>query len=129
MARYLGTDGEVTVGSALGQILSFSIEESADVQSSGEMGSNYKFAESGQIEWSGSCEVVYDPADAGQSALTVGAAISSAVFYPLGNSSGQPSMTGNIVVGSVSLPVTAGELVKQTFSFTGNGALTHGTVA
>ncbi len=127
--RYTGKDGEINVGSGVGQITSFTFEDSCDVQSSGEMGSQWKHAEPGQIEWSGSLEVVYDPDDAGQSTFVTGAKISNAIFYPLGNTTGMPSITGNIVVGSASLPVTAGELMKRTISFTGNGAYTEDTVA
>ncbi len=129
MPDYIGSNGAIDVGSAVGQLVSFSLSQSNGVVDNTVMGSSWKDSRAGMNEWSGQMEVLWDPSDAGQDALYVGAEIDGVKFRPQGNSASNSEFTGGIIVSSAELPVSIGELIKQTVSFSGRGALVEGVIA
>lgn len=126
-----GNDGVVKVNTgsavAVGEIQRFSYEESQAVAESGAMGDTYEDFLGGLKAWRGDCTVWWDPSDAGQTALTVGAEVTME-FYPQGDASADKYRSGTALVENVGVTSDKGSVVEQTFTFRGKGALSSATV-
>ena len=119
MATYLGEDGEVTVdGNAIAQIESWTYNEEGSKVPTPYMGATAIVELSGKPRVNGRIRCWYDPTDStGQGALTQGSQV-ALVLYPLGNSSGNPTLTiavADIDTVVLETPVEGG--VSQEFSF------------
>ena len=129
MSTISGNDGEFDLDSTVvGSIIEFGIEESAATERKDVMGDAWQGQGVGKKSWSGSMTVLYDRADAGQNAVVIGAE-GTANFYPEGNASTKEKMSGAIVVTNVGHAQNQDDRVRQTFQFTGNGALTRSTIS
>lgn len=130
MAVYKGREGTAKVGgSTIGEVISWDCTVTANLQDSTRMGDNFTKDEQVHGSWSGSFEVFWDPADAGQSAAFNGANIigdrMAVALYPRGISLFPAvSITGTVTIEEMSMPQSHGELVKRTFKYKGYGAPT-----
>ena len=128
MATHLGKEGTVQVGSnAIGEIRSFSIDESIDVVEDTSMGDSSKTYLASIKDFSGSVDVLYDEADTnGQTALSVGSSV-TLNFAPEGTTSGDVKLTGTAIVTGKSVSSSFDGLVESTITVQGTGGLTTTT--
>jgi len=129
MANHKGSEGSVYVGAvAIGELKSWSLSVSANTIDDSVLTDLWQTNQSGQQAWSGSCECFWDELDTtGQGALLIGATLTMN-FYAEGNTSGDRYYTGSAIVTSIEYGASIDEMVNASFSFTGNGVLTFGTV-
>jgi len=129
MANHTGTAGLVKIGSTtIGELRSYSLSESAGTVEDTTLGDSAKTYKAGQTTFSGSCEMFWDEADAGQSAVSIGSEV-VLNLYPEADDNGATYATGTVIVTEIGVSAAIEGMVEQTFSFTGSGALTWGTVA
>lgn len=130
MATHTGVDGIIKVGSnAVAELRDWSYTETASTIPDTNMNDTWETHLAGTKSWSGQANAMWDETDTtGQGALTVGASV-SLTFYPEGATTGDTTAAGTATVTSVGVAVPSNGVVTRSFSFTGNGALTHGTAA
>lgn len=132
MAKIHGHGGVLKVGGVSGDILghlqSWNVDPQATVTSGYSMGEAWESNESTVKKWSGSAECYFDPADAAQIALDVGDRV-ELHFYPGGTTTGATYRSGFAIVSGTPISASKDGWVSITFNFTGDGALTAGTVA
>ena len=128
MATHLGKEGTVQVGSnAIGEIRSFSIDETIDTVEDTSMGDASKSYLASIKDFSGSVDVLYDETDTnGQTALAVGSSV-TLNFAPEGSDSGDVKLTGTAIVTGKSITSTFDGLVESTITVQGTGGLTTTT--
>lgn len=128
MATYIGKSGAVYSGAtAIAEIKDWSVESTAEVVADTVMGDDWATNKVTQKSWTASFNAFWDKSDSGQGALDVGAEITINV-YPEGNTSSLTEITGTCLITSVSTSASMDGLVEASFSVTGSGALTVGTV-
>lgn len=129
MATFKGKDGVVRVGAnAVGEVRSFSVDETAQTTDTTSMGDDYTTHEVIVKEWSGSCEVWFDDTDTnGQNALVNGASVDLS-FLMEGATSGSHLLQGTATVTQRNISSSREGIVECSFSFQGNGPLTEGAV-
>jgi len=124
---YSGNDGVVKVGtSPVGEMVSWDVEETAETYDCTTMGDEWERHIAGRKKWTASITLRWDPNDAGQTALTVGTAV-SLKLYPAGDATGSEQLSGNATVTKVGRSVNKDDVVERTIELAGNGALTIGT--
>lgn len=129
MTTYSGQNGTVSAGgSAVGEVTSFSVEETGDTLEDTAMGDEWRTNKPGLKSWSGSLEARLDPADTGQNAMEVGDSV-ALLLYPSGNTSGHRSISGTATVTGRTEGAEMEGIVALSLSFQGNGALTKTTVS
>jgi predicted secreted protein len=129
MATHTGSEGTVKVGSsAIAEIRSFSIEETADTLEDTTLGDTARTYKSSLTSFSGSVDVLWDETDSsGQGALTIGASV-TLNLYPEGDDAGDTYITGSAIVTGRSISSSYDGLVEMSITVQGNGALTSTTV-
>ena len=129
MTTYFGDDGNVQIGaSAIGEVRSWSLEESADaVEDTAMDGTGQRTYKAGKTSWSGSITAWWDEDDVGQLAMTSGAE-GTVDLFPRGNVSGAEHMTGTIVVTGITSSGEHDGIIERSFTFQGSGALSKPTV-
>ena len=128
MAVHHGKEGEVVVdGSAVGELVSFTIETTGDVVESTKMSDAAKSFVAGRTSFSGTLEMHFDETDSPQTSLVAGASIAF-ILLPEGNASGDRSFSGTGIVTGMSVNNSMDAIVSRTVTFQGTGALTIGTV-
>ncbi len=129
MATYTGKNGAVYVGTnAVAEIKDWSLETTSETVADTVMGDSWVSHKPTLKSWTASFNAIWDDADTtGQIALTEGAEV-TINLYPTGNNSGDVEWSGAVIVTSVSKSASFDGLVEASFSVTGNGALTTGTV-
>jgi len=128
MTTFVGNGGVVLAGSnAIGGIRSYSVEETMAVIDDTSMGLAYTTNAVGLKSWSGSADVYFDDANTAQTALAVGAALVLS-FQMEGAASGKHKLSGTVTVDSRTITASFDGMVESSMNFTGNGALTEGTV-
>lgn len=129
MTTHFGDSGTVQFGaSAIGEVRSWSIEETADaVEDTAMDGTGVRSFKAGKTSWSGSLTCWYDEDDVGQVALTAGAE-GTVDLFPLGNVSGREHLTGAIVVTGITSSSEHDGIAERSFTFQGSGALSKPTV-
>ena len=128
MARYKGKDGAIAVGgSSVGEVESFDIEITVNEIDANVMGQDWTDVCPGQKSASGSISVLTDPNDAQQAALEEGATVALTLF-PTGDTTGLIQFTGNFMVTSVGVSSSVGDLVKTSYNFRNQGAVTRSVV-
>ena len=128
MATLVGKDGVVKIGSnAIGEIRSYSIEQSMDVIEDSTMGDTDRTYTSGLKTFSGSCDVYFDDTDTGQLDVQVGDTGTINVQVE-GDTSGDHKLSGNILVTGRTITASFDGMVEASVTFQGTGALTEGTV-
>jgi hypothetical protein len=129
MATYTGKNGAVYVGvNAVAEIKDWSLETTSETTTDTVMGDSWVTHKPTLKSWTSSFNAIWDDADTnGQLALVEGAEV-TINLYPTGNNSGNVEWSGAVIVTSVSKTASFDGLVEASFSVTGNGALTTGTV-
>jgi hypothetical protein len=129
MATYVGKNGAVYNGTnAVAEIKDWSLETTSEVVADTVMGDSWVSNKPTLKSWTSSFNAIWDDADAnGQLTLVEGAEL-TINLYPTGNTSGEVEWSGACIVTSVSKSAAVDGLVEASFSVTGNGALTTGTV-
>ena len=128
MAVHHGKEGEVVVGgSAVGELVSFTIETTGDVVESTKMSDAAKSFVAGRTSFSGTLEMHFDETDTPQTNLVAGASLAF-ILLPEGNASGDRSFSGTGIVTGMSVNNSMDAIVSRTVTFQGTGALTIGTV-
>ena len=127
MAVHHGKEGEVVVGgSAVGELVSFTLETTGDVVESTKMADAAKTFIAGRTSFSGSLEMHFDEADSVQTQLTAGASITFKLL-PEGSSTGDRKFEGSSVITGMSVSQPLDGIVTRSVTFQGTGALTIGT--
>ena len=127
MAVHHGKEGEVVVGgSAVGELVSFTLETTGDVVESTKMADAAKTFIAGRTSFSGSLEMHFDEADSVQTQLTAGASITFKLL-PEGSSTGDRKIEGSSVITGMSVSQPLDGIVTRSVTFQGTGALTIGT--
>ena len=129
MATHAGSEGIVKVGSnAVGNVRSYSLEETADTLEQTTMGQTARTYRSSLTNWTGSVELYWDEEDTtGQGALSIGSEVTLNI-YPEGDSAGDSYYTGSAIVTSVSKSASFDGMIEASVSLQGNGALTETSV-
>ena len=132
MATFKGSDGVVKAGAsgsenAIGEIRSFSIEESADTIEDTAMGDTSRTYKDSLKTFTASIDALFDDTDTAQTAMTIGSSLSF-LFQPEGSTSGDYQLSGTGIVTGISQSQAYDGLVEVSFSVQGSGALTRGTV-
>ncbi len=129
MARYKGKDGAATAGAnSIGEIESFDVSLTAQELGADVMGNDWSQIEVGLKSASGTMSVLRDPADSGQTAISIGSTVAM-VLYPMGNTTGLTEISGNFVVTEEGISTQVNDLVKTSYSFRNSGEVTLGTVS
>ena len=127
MAVHHGKEGEVVVGgSAVGELVSFTIETTGDVVESTKMSDSAKSFIAGRTSFSGTLEMHFDEADSVQTQLTAGTSITFKLL-PEGSSTGDRKFEGASVITGMSVSQPLDGVVSRSVTFQGTGALTIGT--
>ena len=127
MAVHHGKEGEVTVGgSAVGELVSFTLETTGDVVESTKMSDSAKSFIAGRTSFSGTLEMHFDEADSVQTQLTAGTSITFKLL-PEGSSTGDRKFEGASVITGMSVSQPLDGVVSRSVTFQGTGALTIGT--
>jgi len=129
MATFKGNDGVVLIGTdAMAEVISFSVDETADTIESTSMGDSHKSYVASFKDFSGTVETYFDDTDTAQNNCTAGDSITLNLQME-GNTSGDHKLTGSAIVTSRSIGVTSDGIVTATYSFQGTGGLTETTVS
>ena len=127
MAVHHGKEGEVVVGgSAVGELVSFTLETTGDVVESTKMADAAKTFVAGRTSFSGTLEMHFDEADSVQTQLTAGASITFKLL-PEGGSTGDRKFEGESVITGMSVSQPLDGVIARSVTFQGTGALTIGT--
>ena len=127
MVVHHGKEGEVVVGgSAVGELVSFTLETTGDVVESTKMADAAKTFVAGRTSFSGTLEMHFDEADSVQTQLTAGASITFKLL-PEGGSTGDRKFEGASVITGMSVSQPLDGIVARSVTFQGTGALTIGT--
>ena len=129
MASHTSVEGVVTVGgNVVAELRSMSLETSAEMIDATTLTSAAKVNKAGSKSFTGSIDCFFDETDTnGQITLIEGASI-TVVYLFEGNTSGDYSYSFTALVNSVSISASVDGMVEASFSFTGTGAITRGTV-
>jgi hypothetical protein len=129
MATYTGKNGAVYVGvNAVAEIKDWSLETTSETVTDTVMGDAWVTHKPTLKSWTSSFNAIWDDADTNGQLLLVEGAEVTINLYPTGNNSGDVEWSGAVIVTSVSKTASFDGLVEASFSVTGNGALTTGTV-
>ena len=128
MAVHAGSEGTIKIGSdTLGEIKSFSLNETADTIEKTKMGDSARSFILGLQSFDGSASVNFDETDAGQNACDVGSTITLEV-YPEGATTGDTYFNGSAIVTGFAINSSFDGIVEAEISFQGSGGLTKTTV-
>ena len=128
MATFSGSAGVVKAGgNAIGEIRSFSVEQSGDVIEDTKMGDSARTFKPSLTQFTASVEALFDDTDAAQTSMTIGSELAF-LFQPEGSGSGAYQLSGTGIVTGISQSQSFDGLVERSFSVQGTGALTIGTV-
>lgn len=130
MAKYHGNGGSLSAaGSTVASVLDWELEETEEFADQSGMGDTVKtFLAGAPSEANFACNCHYNKGDTGQDAIVVGASI-AVIVYPGGNSSGLPSITFTVLVGSVKRNGNMSETVKKSITGIVTGAITEADVS
>ena len=129
MACYAGKDGVVKVdGQTIGGLVDWTVDYTVDTIECSQMGTTHRTYVPSLESWSGSLSLRWSP-DAGdnQDAIATGA-ILTVVLFPEGETAGDVTYTGDMIVTGLSRTASFDGLIEMTVSFDGTGPLTTGTV-
>tara|TARA_X000000950_G_scaffold169102_1_gene206312 strand:- start:491 stop:877 length:387 start_codon:yes stop_codon:yes gene_type:complete len=128
MATFVGSAGVVKAGgNAIGEIRSFSVEQSGDVIEDTKMGDSARSFKPSLTQFTASIEALFDDTDSAQTSMTIGSELAF-LFQPEGSGSGAYQLSGTGIVTGISQSQSFDGLVERSFSVQGTGALTIGTV-
>lgn len=130
MATFKGNDGVVKIGTnTVAEVTAFSLTQGAATMDDTALGDTYDSHLVGTLNWSGSIDCWWDDTNTtGQGAMTNGASV-TLVLLPEGAAVGAAQYTGTATITGIDTSNANNTTVTASFSFTGNGALTIGTVS
>jgi hypothetical protein len=131
MANHSGSEGVVKVNTTtIGEIRSYSISETSDTLESTTMGDTSRTYTPSLTSFSGSMDVFWDEADAGQNALSVGTT-ATINLYPEGNTAGlsEKYYRGNVIITGKTINASFDGMVEASITFQGTDALLLFTLA
>jgi predicted secreted protein len=118
-----GSAGVVTIaGQTLGEIRSFTIEESADTIEDTSMGDTHKSYLSSLKGFTASIDALFDEDDVGQAEFTIGTSV-ACVFRSEGTGTGKMERSGTGIVTGISINQSYDGLVETSFTLQGTGEL------
>lgn len=118
-----GSAGIVTIaGQTLGEIRSFTIEETADTIDDTSMGDTHRSYKSSLKSFTASIDALFDEDDVGQAEFTIGASV-ACVFRSEGTGSGLMERSGTGIVTGISINQSYDGLVETSFTLQGTGQL------
>ena len=127
MTTFSGNAGTVEIGGvAIGEIMSFSVNETGDTVEDTEMGDSWRSHLPTLKSWEGTVELHWDDVDVVQESLIVGVSV-TVDFLPEGGTTGDYSKTGTATVTSLGQVSEIEGVVSRSITLLGNGALTVGT--
>ena len=127
MAVHHGKEGEVVVGgTAVGELVSFTLETTGDVVESTKMADSAKTFVAGRTSFSGTLEMHFDETDSAQTSMTAGTTLTFKLL-PEGSTSGDRKFEGSGIVTGMSVNQPLDGVVARSVTFQGTGALTIGT--
>ncbi len=129
MATHTGSEGTIKISASnivLGELRSYTLEQTADTIEDTSLGDSSRTYKSGLKGFSGSASLFFDEADAGQLLLVVGTEITIKVF-PEGASSGDKFYEGSAIVTGYNISASFDGMVEAETTFTGTGALSLST--
>lgn len=139
MANYTGQDGSLTIGGqAVASVTAFSVDSTVNTIETTAMGQAYRSYVGGMAEWSGSADVYYNSSDATaiyNNALPDndtdfgGDGVLAFIGYPGGDATGNPKLSGNVIITGLSVSSETEGMVTASISFQGTGPLTLGTAS
>lgn len=129
MAVYKGKAAAVKKNTvAVSLAAEWTIEATLDTEEITDFGDSWAAHAANIARWSGSMTVFFDPSNTEQKAIhdalitaTPTGALTDMTFYLDGSN----YYSGNIIVTGIPITVRVGEIIKATFNFMGNGALTY----
>lgn len=129
MATFSGNAGIVKTGAnQIAEVLEFNVSESANTIDDTVLEDTSMTHKTGLLSWSGSISCYWDDTDTtGQVSLTIGASVTLNLL-PEGDALGAAEYSGTATIVGIERAVSNDNIVTQSFTFTGNGALTIGTV-
>lgn len=133
MAVYKGREGSISIGvtpgTSLGELRSFEFTTTANLVDASRMGDQWTRDEATQNTWTGSAELWFDDADAGQNLLVVGSRV-TVRFFPKGSTVAPTDIifSGDAVISEVGHKQAHDGLVERTVSLKGYGALIQATI-
>ncbi len=128
MAKRHGKEGVVKVGANVMKTTKWTLEESVDTADATSQNDTAKSHLVGIPGWSGTIDAWMDKTEAnGQEALNIGAEV-TLNLYDDGTVAGQKYHSGVATVTRIARNVDIGSTISVSFSFMGNGALTHPAV-
>jgi|LGOV01.1.fsa_nt_gb hypothetical protein len=126
MATHHGNSGTVYEGTdAVGEVKSFSYDETCDTAEDTSMGDTDKSYVAGHKDGSGSVVCHYDHDDTAQGAFNTGDTV-TLKLHAEGEGVGNDEWTGDVIVTSLSFSASLDAIIEATFGF--QGALTQGTI-
>lgn len=115
-------------GEVVGHLQGWNLDEQAAVLNGHSMRDEWSDNETGVKSWSGSCEVYFDAADAGQIAAGVGETV-EIQLYPGGDGPGEEYRSGTAVITGIPTSGTKDGWVTKTINFAGKGPLLSATAS
>jgi len=129
MAKKHGQTGSMTFGGeVVGHLQSWNLDVQAAILEGYSMGEGWADNETGIKRWTGSCEVYFDAADAGQISAAVGEVV-AIQLYPGGDETGEEYFSGSAIITGVPVSGTKDGWVTKTINFGGKGPLATATAA
>jgi len=129
MATFKGSEGVVSAGgNVIGEIRSFTVEQSADTIEDTSMGDSAKTYKSSLTSFTASVDALFDDTDTAQEAMTIGSELAF-LFQPEGSTTGDYQLSGTGIITGISQSQSYDGLVERSFTVQGTGALTVGTAS
>tara|TARA_S200002703_G_scaffold71085_2_gene61676 strand:- start:2677 stop:3066 length:390 start_codon:yes stop_codon:yes gene_type:complete len=129
MATFKGSEGVVSAGgNTIGEIRSFTVEQSADTIEDTSMGDSAKTYKSSLTSFTASVDALFDDTDTAQEAMTIGSELAF-LFQPEGSTTGDYQLSGSGIITGISQSQSYDGLVERSFTVQGTGALTVGTAS
>jgi hypothetical protein len=129
MATFKGSDGIVKAGgTAIAEIRSFSVDQTADTIEDTKMGDSARTYKSSLTSFTASIEAIFDDTDNAQESLTIGTELAF-LFQPEGDTTGDYQLSGSGIITGISQSQSYDDLVMRSFTVQGTGPLNVGTAS
>lgn len=128
MATHHGKEGKVLVGAnEVAEVREFTYDGSAEVADDTAKGDTWNTHLVGHKGATGTVSCMYDPSDTNGQVVFVEGASLSLVLKPIGDDTGDATLSFTATVTAVGIASPLRDVVTQDFSYQVNGAVTRGT--
>jgi hypothetical protein len=125
---HTGKDGVVKVGGVvIAEVRSFSVEQTGDTVENTVMTSSFRTFKPTLNSFTGSADVYWNEADAGQSSIAINGEV-TVTFFPEGDIAGDTYYSGDCIVTGISRSSSFDGMVEASITFQGTSALIETTV-